>query len=92
MTRPITAPTVPATTVPDPALHKAAEGFEAIFVRQMLAAMRSARLGEDLFGSRATDDFRAMLDKEAADNIARQRGLGIADMVERQFGAGGKRR
>jgi len=58
-----------------------------------MASMRQAKLGEDIFGSSATDNFREMADAKTADSIAAMRQFGIADMVERQFrsqlGAGG---
>lgn len=66
-------------------LRKAAEAFEAVILRQMLATMRSAKLGDDIFGSSATDTFREMGDARMAESIASMRQFGIADMVERQF-------
>ncbi|PKQ01003.1 MAG: peptidoglycan hydrolase [Alphaproteobacteria bacterium HGW-Alphaproteobacteria-13] len=71
-------------------LRKAAQAFEAVILRQMLASMRQAKLGDDLFGSSATDTFREMGDARMADSIAAMRQFGIADLVERQFsGASG---
>ena len=69
----------------DAALRKAAEAFEAVILRQMLASMRQTKLGDDIFGSSATDTFREMGDARMADSIAAMRQFGIADMVERQF-------
>ena len=69
------------------ALRKAAEAFEAVILRQMLASMRQTKLGDDIFGSSATDTFREMGDARLADSIAAMRQFGIADMVERQFSA-----
>lgn len=71
----------------DPQLRKAAEAFEAVILRQMLATMRKAKLGEDIMGSSATDNFREMADARLADNIAGLRQFGIADLVEKQLGA-----
>lgn len=76
----------PHSAKPDPALRKAAEAFEAVILRQMLASMRSAKLGDDIFGSSATDNFREMADAKLADNMAGLRQFGIADLVERQLG------
>ena len=77
----------------DGGLRKAAEAFEAVILRQLMASMRQAKLGDDIFGSSATDNFREMADAKTADSIAAMRQFGIADMVERQFrgqlGAGG---
>lgn len=66
-------------------LRKAAEAFEAVILRQMLASMRQTKLGDDIFGSSATDTFREMGDARMADSIAAMRQFGIADMVEQQF-------
>jgi len=70
---------------PDPKLGDAAQRFEAVFVREMLASMRKAKLADDVFGSGATDNFREMADAHTADAIARHRAFGIADLVERQL-------
>lgn len=90
MTTPLsfqTAASAPAGGGGDGGLRKAAEAFEAVILRQMLATMRSAKLGDDIFGSSATDNFREMADARMADSIAAMRQFGIADMVERQFRA-----
>ena len=81
------APASPSAPGDSAALRKAAEAFEAVILRQMLASMRQAKLGDDMFGSSATDTFREMGDARMADSIAAMRQFGIADMVERQFGA-----
>ena len=89
MTTPISS--VSATPAPsaagggDGGLRKAAEAFEAVILRQLMASMRQAKLGDDIFGSSATDNFREMADAKTADSIAAMRQFGIADMVERQF-------
>lgn len=70
----------------DPELRKAAEAFEAVILRQMMASMRKAKLGEDIMGSSATDNFREMADARLADNMAGLRQFGIADLVEKQLG------
>lgn len=78
----------------DGGLRKAAEAFEAVILRQLMASMRQAKLGDDIFGSSATDNFREMADARTADSLAAMRQFGIADMVERQFrgrlGGGGQ--
>jgi len=83
---------VPASATPtltggggDGGLRKAAEQFEAVILRQLMASMRQAKLGDDMLGSSATDNFREMADARTADSIAAMRQFGIADMVERQF-------
>jgi peptidoglycan hydrolase FlgJ len=66
-----------------PELSKAAKQFEAIFLRQMIASMRSPSLGDDLFGSDASNQFRDMSDARLADSMAGK--FGIAKMLEKQF-------
>ena len=61
-----------------------AKQFEAIFLRQMIAAMRNPSLGEALFGSDAANQFRDMSDARLADSMAGQ--FGIARLLEKQLG------
>lgn len=67
-------------------LRKAAESFEAVFLRQMIGAMRSATTGDTLLGSSASDQFRDMMDARIADDMADKHSFGIAEMVLKQFG------
>lgn len=77
---------------PDPALRKAAQAFEAVFLREMIGSMRKAKLAEDdLFGSSATDNFRELADANTADTISGLDQFGISALVEAQmakFGGG----
>ena len=73
---------VPAT---GPALRKAAQGFEAVFLREMIGTMREAKLADDIFGSSATDSFRQMADANLADSMSEMDHFGIAEMIEKQF-------
>lgn len=66
-------------------LEKAAKAFEAIFMRQMLGAMRSASLDEGLGDSSATMQFRDMADAKTADNMAETGKFGIAELLMKQF-------
>ena len=69
-------------------LKQAAQGFEAVFLRQMIGAMRSAKLADDdIFGSSAEDQFRDMGDARLADDMAKKGGFGVSDMLLRQFGS-----
>lgn len=84
---PITGP-APATTLERTQLGKAAQQFEAIFVRQMLAEARKTHFGGDsLFGGQAMDTFRQMQDERFADIAAESGALGIAKQVEAQLAA-----
>jgi len=75
----------PASAAADPALKKAAEAFEAIFMRQMIGAMRSSSLAEGMFDSSATGQFRDMADARTADEMARTGSFGIAEMLLKQL-------
>ena len=78
------APTA-AETQQDQKLREAAQAFEAVFLRQMIGSMRQAKLGEDLLGSDAADQFRDMADSRLADTMAERGGFGIAQMLLNQF-------
>ena len=64
-------------------LRETAKQFEAIFLRQMIASMRAPSLGDDLFGSDASNQFRDMSDAHLADSMAGR--FGIAQLLEKQF-------
>jgi len=84
------ATTATATAAPaqgDRAKMKmAAQQFEAVFLRQLIGSMRTASLGDGLFDSSASDQFRDMADGKTADAMAEKGALGIADMLLKQFG------
>ena len=73
------------SATPDPMLRKAAEGFEAVMVRQMISSMRKAKLADAMFGSSATDNFREMADARTAESIAKLGQFGIANLIEKQL-------
>ena len=67
-------------------LAKAAQGFEAIFVRQMLAAARKTNFDEGgLFKSQALDTFNQMQDEKFADTAADTGAFGLAKIIEAQL-------
>ncbi|HAF41819.1 MAG TPA: flagellar biosynthesis protein FlgI [Sphingobium sp.] len=68
------------------ALEKVAQQFEAVFLRQMIGAMRSASLAEGIGDSSATQQFRDMADARTADAMASKGAMGIAELLLRQFG------
>lgn len=82
---PVTATT--ASAADRAALRKAAQGFEAIFLRQMLAAARSSSLAGDdpIFGGQASETFTAMRDERFADIAAEAGTFGLARQLETQF-------
>jgi len=66
-------------------LAETARQFEAIFVRQMLAAARKTDFGSDLFGSEALGTFREMQDDRFAEITAQTGSLGLATQIEAQL-------
>jgi peptidoglycan hydrolase FlgJ len=72
----------PATLF-DPKLRKAAQGFEAVFLREIIGSMRKGKLADEMFGSSATDNFREMADARTAESMAKLGHFGIAAMVEK---------
>ncbi|WP_243406139.1 rod-binding protein [Sphingosinicella sp. YJ22] len=81
--------TDPAATRREAQMRQAAEAFEAVFLRQVIGSMRQAKIGEDLFGSSASDQFRDMADARLADDMAARGSFGIAELLLQQFGRGG---
>jgi len=70
----------------DTRLQQVAQGFEAVFVRNLLAAAAAADFGgEDLFGSSGQDTFREMRDARFADIAAASGTLGLATQIEAQL-------
>lgn len=86
MMKPVSAATAATAPKPiDPSLRKAAQGFEAVFLREMIGTMRKAKLADDMFGSSATDNFRELADANLAENMSKMGQFGIASMLEKQF-------
>ena len=80
------SPAATQTKTPDPALRKAAQAFEAVFLREMIGSMRKAKLADDdLFGSSATDNFRELADANTAESMSGLGQFGISALVEAQM-------
>ena len=83
----------PATPGPDDAralrqetrLREASEGFEALFMTQVLKSARAASLGTSLFDSAGTRTTQSMLDSRLMEQSAGRAGLGLSDAIYRQF-------
>ncbi len=82
-----TSAATPSPAKPDAALRKAAQAFEAVFLRQIIGTMRAAKLADPMFGSNATDQFRELADKNTADAMATVGAFGIAAIIEKQLTA-----
>lgn len=67
-------------------LHEVAQQFEAVFLRQLLAAAAKTDFGgEDLFGSAGEDTFREMRDARFAEMASQTGTFGIAAALETQL-------
>lgn len=74
-------------------LRAASEGFEALFLQQMMKAGRSASLSDGLFDGTGMDTTNSMLDRAITETGAGRSNLGLADAIYRQFsGYAGKAR
>lgn len=66
-------------------LAAAARQFEAIFLRQMLAAARKSDFGGGLIDGQGIETFRTMQDEHFADAAAKSGAFGLAAMIERHL-------
>jgi flagellar protein FlgJ len=67
-------------------LSRACQGFEAIFIRQMLATARSTSVGEGILGGDSASQITDSMRNDAlADTISGGGGIGVADVLERQL-------
>ena len=71
--------------VAGPDVAGVAQRFEAVFLRQMLATMRKGKLGDELLGSSASDNYRELADANTADALAKRGGFGLAALVSQQM-------
>ena len=61
-------------------LRKAAQGFEAIFIRKLLSTMRSTMSEGGMFGNGISGEVYAdIVDNAVADIMSKRSALGIAD-------------
>ncbi|HLZ78620.1 MAG TPA: rod-binding protein [Sphingomonas sp.] len=67
-------------------LKSAAQAFEAVFLRQMIGAMRQSGPGDGMLDNEASNQFRDMADSKMADSMAQKGVLGIAEMLLKQVG------
>ncbi len=85
----LTAPTTPGNRLPvidktkiDPQELKAAQGMEALFLDEMLKAMRKTVPKEDMdLEGPATAIYREMQDEQFAERSAHAGGVGLADQI-----------
>ncbi|MBV8806847.1 MAG: rod-binding protein, partial [Sinobacteraceae bacterium] len=70
----------------DPAAIRAvAQQFESMFTRMMLKSMREASGKDPIFGSDQEQMYQDMADDQLSVQMAKGKGLGLADMLVRQL-------
>jgi peptidoglycan hydrolase FlgJ len=69
-------------------LREVSRQFESLFTKMMLESMRSASMGDPMFGSDQADMYQGMMDDQLAVQLSSGRGIGLADMLFRQLQGG----
>jgi Rod binding domain-containing protein len=69
----------------DRKLKKACQGFESLFVLQLLKSMRSASMSDDSGSGLGKETFLSIADQSFADFIGQKEGLGIAKILCQYF-------
>jgi len=67
-------------------LDTVAQQFESLFVQMMLKSMRDATMKGGLFDSHQLETYEQMFDQQLSLDLARQGGVGLADVIVRQLG------
>ncbi len=65
----------------DKKLMEVAQKFESLLIHQMLKAMRKTVNKSDLLNSFSLQQYESMMDEEIANEMAKQKGIGLADML-----------
>ena len=66
-------------------IHQAAQKFESMLLRQMLAESRKTDLSDGMLSNEGTRTFREMQDARFADTVAERGTLGFAKLIEAQL-------
>lgn len=74
------------------ARSEVAQQFEALFIQTMLKSMRAATPGDSLTSNDQMKMYQDMMDKQMALDMSKGRGIGIADIIERQLSPQGTTR
>ena len=70
------------------ALDQVTRQFESLFLQMMLKSMRDASFGGGLMDSKQSEMYRDMFDKQIAMDMSQGEGIGLAEVLKRQLGAG----
>ena len=69
------------------ALRQAAQQYESYFLQMMMKSMRQTVSQDGPFSSQETKTYTEMFDQELTQNIAKGKGIGLADMLVNQMQA-----
>ena len=69
----------------DKELMEVAKKFEALLIHQMLKEMRKTVHKSDLLNSFSLQQFESMMDEEIATEMAKHKGIGLADSLYYQL-------
>ena len=67
------------------AIKKTAKQFESLFVQMMLKSMRDTLPEDGMFNTKQQRMYQDMMDKQLSLNISMGKGIGLADVIERQL-------
>ncbi|MBT5471590.1 MAG: hypothetical protein HOK41_13385 [Nitrospina sp.] len=62
-------------------IEKVSRDFESVFLNKLLTAMRKTVPKSGLLDSFATDMFQSMMDEEMSKEMAKNKGMGMGEMV-----------
>lgn len=62
-------------------IEKVARDFESVFLNKLLTAMRKTVPKSGLLDSFASDMFQSMMDEEMSKNMAKNKGMGMGEMI-----------
>lgn len=69
----------------DKKLKEACEGFESVFIGQMIKEMRKTVPKDGFLKGKEEDQYVSMFDEELSKNLAKGGGMGLADYMMRQM-------
>ncbi|HEB86203.1 MAG TPA: flagellar assembly peptidoglycan hydrolase FlgJ [Gammaproteobacteria bacterium] len=70
---------------PEKTLKTVARQFESLFMQMMLKSMRDASFGDPVFDTSQSRFYQDMFDKQLSLNLSQGRGIGLAEMLEKQL-------
>ena len=66
-------------------IEKVSREFESLFVQRLLESMRKMVPKSGLFDSYANDMYESMLFEEVAKETSKEKGMGLADMINKDL-------